>query len=256
VSRASIPRAARAVSAEWARLAAPSHTTQRFALAMTGDLPAPARRWVTHAIAPGTPLWRSATLRMHGHIRLGSSWRTFHARQVIAPPDGNIWAATARFVGLPVVGFDRYTADSGQMRWRLLDIVPVMTASGHDVTRSAAGRLAGEFVLVPTSFARASWTAGSTDDTAVATWTIGGEPHAVELEVGPGGSLRSVLLQRWGNPGGAAYGSYPFGVAVQREATFGGVTIPAGFRAGWWWGTDRQDEGEFFRAHITDAAFS
>jgi hypothetical protein len=40
---------------------------------------------------------------------------------------------------------------------------------------------------------------------------------------------------------------------VEAERTFGGVTIPATLRAGWWWGTDRQDEGEFFRAEITGA---
>jgi hypothetical protein len=28
------------------------------------------------------------------------------------------------------------------------------------------------------------------------------------------------------------------------------------FRAGWWWGTERQHEGEFFRAEITGAVFS
>jgi hypothetical protein len=28
-----------------------------------------------------------------------------------------------------------------------------------------------------------------------------------------------------------------------------------GLRAGWWWGTDRQEAGEFFRAEITDALF-
>jgi hypothetical protein len=33
------------------------------------------------------------------------------------------------------------------------------------------------------------------------------------------------------------------------------VTVPSALRAGWWWGTDRQDAGEFFRAEITDAAF-
>jgi hypothetical protein len=31
------------------------------------------------------------------------------------------------------------------------------------------------------------------------------------------------------------------------------AVLPSVLRAGWWWGTDRQDEGEFFRAEITDA---
>jgi hypothetical protein len=42
---------------------------------------------------------------MRGTIRLGT-WCRFTATQVLAPPDGYTWAATARFLGLPVVGYD------------------------------------------------------------------------------------------------------------------------------------------------------
>jgi len=48
--------------------------------------------------------------------------------------------------GLPVVGYDRLSSGTAQMRWRLLGLLPVMTAAGPDITRSAAGRLAGELV--------------------------------------------------------------------------------------------------------------
>jgi hypothetical protein len=47
----------------------------------------------------------------------------------------------------------------------------------------------------------------------------------------------------------------PSGVAIEAEKTFAGVTIGSQLRAGWWWGTDRQSEGEFFRATITGADF-
>ena len=62
-------------------------------------------------------------------------------------------------------------------------------------------------------------------------------------------------MDRWGNPDGAPFRRCPFGVAVEAEATFSGITSPSQFRAGWWWGTDRQAEGEFFRARITNAQF-
>jgi hypothetical protein len=64
-----------------------------------------------------------------------------------------------------------------------------------------------------------------------------------------------VVVNRWGNPGGTPFCRCPFGVSVEEESQFSGVTIPARFRAGWWWGTERQDEGEFFRACITNAQF-
>jgi Family of unknown function (DUF6544) len=51
------------------------------------------------------------------------------------------------------IRLDRYTrGGTGQMRWRLLNTVPVMRADGEDVTRSAAGRHAGELLLyLPTA---------------------------------------------------------------------------------------------------------
>src|SRR5438067_4432369 len=103
--------------------------------AITG-LPEPARRWLGHAIAPGTPLCSSVELTMHGQIRLGR-WRPFTARQVLAPPDGYLWAARVRLAGLPVTGYDRLGPGAGEMRWRLLGLLPVLNESGSDVTRSA-----------------------------------------------------------------------------------------------------------------------
>jgi len=254
VTASSVPRAARSVRREWDLLCSSTDHPTAFEPSMVAGLPEPARRWLTHAIAPGTPLWQTVQLSMRGQIRLGA-WRPFTARQVLAPPRGFIWAATARFLGIPVVGFDRYSSGSGQMRWRLGGVIPVMTATGADVTRSAAGRLAGEMALVPTTFPAATWTPGSDDDRVVVTWRIGEEDESAELHVDSDGALLGVLMQRWGNPNGAPFGRYPFGVAIEAEQTFAGVTIGSALRAGWWWGTERQPEGEFFRAEITEATF-
>lgn len=249
------PAAARALRGEWARLADGGGGQGSFAADRVADLPEPARRWLAHALAPGTPLWTSAQLRMRGEIELGT-WRSFTARQVLAPPHGFIWAATARVAGLPVSGFDRYTSGSGQMRWRLLGLIPVMTAAGADVTRSAAGRLAAEgTVWLPTAFSRPSWSVGPDADSAVATWRIGDHDEAVQIRVGPDGQLLEVLLQRWGNPDGHPFGRYPFSATVDAERTFGGVTIPSSIRAAWWTGDERRTEREFFRARITDVTF-
>jgi len=177
---------------------------------MVEDLPEPARRWLRHAIAPGTPLAAATELTMHGTIRLGT-WRRFTATQVLAPPDGYIWAATARFLGLPVVGYDRMSSGTATMRWRLLDMIPVMNAEGPEIARSAAGRLAAEVVLAPTAFRGATWTAGGLPDTAVGLWHIGGDEQRVEVRVGLDGTVRGVLIERWGRPPGAPYGQYPFG---------------------------------------------
>ena len=249
-----VPRAARTRRSDWLALADDA-TVGTFEPESTGHLPEPAQRWLAHAIQPGTPRWSSVELTMRGEIRLGR-WRAFRARQILAPPRGFIWAAATRVAGLPVVGFDRYTGDSGEMRWRLLDLFPVLTAHGIDVTRSAAGRLAAEgLTFLPTAFPRASWSAAEDPDVAAATMTVGAEQETVRLRVDGSGRLRDVRLERWGNPAGRPFGRYPFGVTVLAERTFGGITIPASLEAGWWHGTEQQGEGEFFRATITAAVF-
>lgn len=218
-----VPRAARPVRQEWDRLSIQGPPAEPFDVAMLMDLPEPARRWLTRAIAPGTPLWRSVDLTMHGEIRIGS-WRRFTAAQVATPPAGYIWAARASIFGLPVIGYDRLSSGTAQMRWRLLGLIPVVTAQGPDITRSAAGRLASEFVMAPTTSRSASWRRGDRPDTAVATWRIGAEEVDVHLHVGLDGQLLDVLLQRWSNPGGEPFGYHPFGVTVEAERTFAGVT--------------------------------
>jgi hypothetical protein len=244
-----VPREAAPVSRQWLQAEPPP-----FDPSMITELPAPARRWLTHAIAPGTPLWPSAQLFMHGQIRIGQ-WRPFTARQILAPPAGYIWAATARLAGLPVIGYDRLSSGTGEMRWRLLNLIPVMTAAGPDVTRSANGRLAAEIALIPTAFRQATWAPGEQAGTVTATWHYGDDIETAKLRVDGDGRLLEIVVNRWGNPGGAPFHRCPFGVSVDAEATFGGITIPSQIRAGWWWGTDRQAEGEFFRARITHVQF-
>ena len=51
-------------------------TGETFDPAMISGFPEPAHRWLRHAIAPGTPLWGSVELTMHGQIKLGR-WRPF-----------------------------------------------------------------------------------------------------------------------------------------------------------------------------------
>lgn len=207
------PRAAAPVADVWQELSRPTRAPEHFDPGALTDLPEPARRWLTHAIAPGTPLWRSAALRMHGHIRLGS-WRPFRARQVLAPGAGYVWAATARFTGLPVIGYDRYDAGTADMRWRLCGLLPVVTATGPDVVRSAAGRLAAEGVVVPTAFRGAVWADGPTPDSATATWTSAGQAETIELHVAPGGQLESVVVRPPRGCGPAGSGARPGGATA------------------------------------------
>ena len=139
---------------------------------------------------------------MHGEIKL-KGWLPFTAEQVIRRDRGMIWQAAVRMSGLPVRGLDRFLDGEGAMRWKLFGLIPVMTASGPDVTRSAAGRLAAESIWLPSVLLGedVSWTAPDSSH-AQAGFAVQGNPAELALTVGDGGRLESLAMQRWGDPGG------------------------------------------------------
>jgi hypothetical protein len=225
------------------------------ALAVFGEselqgLPAPVQRYLRAGIAPATPLATAARLRMRGQLKLGR-WMPFRARQVLAPRSGFRWSARA---GGVLTGFDRYADGLGEMRWRLLGLLPVMRAGGPDVTRSAAGRAAAEAFWLPTTLLPrfgVQWQALD-DRNLVARYGI----DAVEIEaryrIDADGHLLSMVFDRWGDPWRTGtWGQYPFGGEVTASGTFDGLTIPSAGRFGWFYGTDRWSDGEFFRYEIT-----
>ena len=210
-----------------------------FRAADLSRLPESARRYFEHAIAPGILLSRAVRLHMHGEIKL-QRWLPFKAEQVIVWGRGFIWNATVRMFGMPIRGSDRLVDGEGTMRWRLFGIIPVMTASGPNITRSAAGRVGGESVWLPSVLCNddVSWTI--TDSSRPrASFTVQGETVELELTLDDRGRLNAVKLPRWGNPEGAEFHYVDFGVVVEEEHTFGGYTIPTRLRAGWCFDTDR-----------------
>jgi hypothetical protein len=65
--------------------------------------------------------------------------------------------------------------------------------------------------------------------------------------------VRSVQLDRWADPErSGAFAWHPFGIEVDGYATLDGVSIPNRGRGGWFFGTDRWPEGDFFHYEITD----
>jgi len=234
----------------------PAPSRGRFEPERLASLPGPARRYLRSAIAPRTPLAYAVRLRMHGQIKL-RGWAPFEAEQVIHAERGMIWAATARLRGLPIRGSDRILDGEGSMRWRLLGLIPVLSAAGPDVTRAAAGRLQAEFVWLPSFFLRpdVSWTAAG-EAHATATLSVAGHRASVTLALDEAGRPVTVSLARWGNPEGGAFRAIPFGAIAEAHRTFGGYSIPSRLRVGWQFSGDRfESEGEFFRCTIDEAEY-
>ncbi|MEV5570144.1 DUF6544 family protein [Spirillospora sp. NPDC052269] len=250
------PRLTEDVQHDWERLALPSGPVGTFTPELADRLPVAARRWLLHAIAPGTPLLTTALLETHGRIRVNGRWWPYDAEQVLRPFQGFVWAATTRRGGLPVTGFDEYRNGQGRTHWRILGRLPMISESGSDASRSAAGRLASEFVLAPAAALSPAIQWEHLDDTsAIAHVAIGSDVHPVTLTVLPSGQLISVATPRWGDPGGDGFGEHLFGMRVQRERTFDGFTVPSLAQAGWGLGTADWRDGEFFRFVLDHAAY-
>jgi hypothetical protein len=214
-------------------------------------LPAPVRHHLAQAIAPGTPMARSARIRMRGFIRMGT-WLPFHAREVLSPHDGFVWRA--RIGGL-ISGWDRYTDGAGAMDWRLAGLLTLLHAEGPDVSRSAAGRAGAEALWVSTALLPrfgVRWTADD-DHHVTAHLALGDTPLDIRYELDGESRAVSLVFDRWGDPDGAGtWGWHPFGGEITSHRTFGGVTVPSAGRAGWFFGTSRWPEGAFLRYKITD----
>ena len=229
-------------------MAAPTNDPTPFTPDLLDDLPEPARRWLTHSIAPGTPLRRAAVLRQRGEIKVGR-WQRFEADWVLAPPEGFIWAATTHLGPLFIRGFDRYTRGSGQMAWRVFGLIPFLSTVGQTSTtaRWVASLLSCASSLLPRchrSCAGRILMLGR----CVASVEAGGWTHRVTLTVAASGRLERVDLPRWGNPDGQKFREHTFTALMDGpERTFSGFTIPLGCRAGWWECPDRCATEEFIR---------
>jgi hypothetical protein len=227
-----------------------------FDAARLQDVPEAAQRYFAHAIATGTPLASAVRLQMHGEIKL-KGWYPFSAEQVIRWDRGMIWRAAVQIHGIPLRGGDSFLDGHGAMRWKLLGIVPVVNASGPDITRSAAGRVNIESIWLPSVLCsdNVSWTAPEAAHLH-ARFSAHEETAEVDYWIDDNGRLKSVNMPRWGNPEGAEFHYANCGGWVEDERTFGGYTIPSRLRVGWFFGTERfETEGEFFRVTIDDAVY-
>jgi hypothetical protein len=243
----------------WETLRAPPGTAL-FDPESVADLPEPAQRFLRHAIAPGTRLARSVVVEMQGRIGLkpGADKLPFQASEILAMPNGLIWRATAGEGITQITGSDRYVAGEGAMLWFMGYIIPLVRASGADVSRSAAGRVALEAsLMLPSALlpdAGARWEAIDAHSARVHL-QVGSEQLALVISVAPDGRLERIEMPRWDTQGLDGKPGYVLWVGDQlsEERTFGGYTIPVRMRATKRAGTPQADA--FFEAEIKSAQY-
>ncbi|AFY48130.1 hypothetical protein Nos7524_2287 [Nostoc sp. PCC 7524] len=240
------------------RLCATQHsasTQQYFTEEMIAGLPAPTQRYFLHAIAPGTLLPTSVTLDMQGQFRLGKDkpWLAMQAQEILTS-QGFVWLAN---IGRGLLqGGDYYINGLGGVQFSLWGLLPVANIHNQDTARASIGRLACEFLWLPSALLPqhgVEW-AAIANNTIQASLKIDDQPVTLTLVIDADGKLLEISLPRWSNyteDGTWAY--IPFGGKCQAEKTFGGLTIPYQVNVGWWFGKDNYFD--FFQATIQQVEF-
>jgi hypothetical protein len=234
---------------------------KHFDARMLDGLPEAARRYFTHAIAPGTPLRTAVELEMGGTFLLGdrTKFQTYEmrAKQMLAPPDQFVWIPFLRSGLLHITGSDALVGGKAWTRFWINSIVPVANSqSSPDLVRSAQFRSLVEGVWAPAALLISKeilWSEPA-PDVARMTITSGAAPIVVDLKLDEAGAVKEVVGQRWSNAN--ARGEFqlqPFGGTVDGEATFDGYTIPSILKVGNHFGTD--EYLPFFQAEIISARY-
>jgi hypothetical protein len=220
------------------------------------ELPEAARRYLEHAIAPGTVLASSVRLAMHGEIKL-KRWHRFTAEQLIQNSHEFLWRAYTYLNGIPLAGFDKLVDGKASSRWKALGLFPVAASSGPKITRSTLGRAVSESVWLPSTLCNTKiiWTA-LTPLRPHAHLPAQGEWAELGLRIGDTGELRSLNLLRLCKFADGTFHYQPFGALIEDEGTFHGYTIPTCLRIGYHVGTDRFEDEEFIRITVDDATFA
>lgn len=239
-------------------LTALSGDGSRFDTTMIGGLPEPAVRYFRNALAGTTELPRRVEVKMQGEIRTGpeSAWMPFEGRQVLTRGAGFLWEAEmdlGAFMWLR--GADYYYGGEGRVWFSLNSMIPVVTASGPVVDRSAAGRFLIEQVMIPSALLPlygAEWSYVDDFNAEVLTSQDGVEGR-LTLRIDDNGNLVHVVMPRVQGDEQGNEVVRPFGVTFHAYGTFDGITIPVSLSAGWEFGTD--DYFEFIIAEFTEVAF-
>lgn len=186
-------------------------------------------------------------MSMIGSIRLKGKWRDFTADQLLLPEWGFIWHAEVDSSPFSIKGFDAWVNGSGGMDWRILKVIPFLRDSSPNTLRSAKGRMAMETIFVP------DWIEKNQKQESPGRYYYEMNDERVDLRY-EDGDLKEAWMTRWGNPDGQ-WEDCTFGALIEETEEVEGIRIPVKIRAGWHFGTPQFEQGEFFRAELTEARF-
>lgn len=176
-------------------------TVQPAAVVTAQDLapmPEPVRRYLRLAGAVGQPRVRQFRATWRGRIRGSPAdpWMAFTAEQHNVPHEpARFFFMDATRSGLPVDVFHAFRDQAATMRVRLASLVPLVSASGPDLTRAETVTLLNDLsLLAPAALVDAPIEWESLDDWSVrARYTVGSNTVSVVLSFNEAGELENFV---------------------------------------------------------------
>lgn len=215
--------------------------TETFSPSMAEGLPAPARRYLEHAIAPGTPLGHALELDFVGYLQSGREAPKLAlsgSNVLVVPTHGFLWTERFSYLGVPRHGLLYYLQDKGEVLWSYAGLIGVRgkRRQSPDTAKSMRTRIMSHLIWTPWAFLPcrgARWEALD-DDSAKVFVKLDGVELEMEIHVDENGRLMKAIHPRWGskNPD-RSYGFFPFGLIPQGEDTFDGYTLPTPLDLEW-----------------------
>jgi hypothetical protein len=192
---------------------------------------------------------------MQGTIRLNTNadWIPFTATQTIRAERGFVWQPDLTAKGfLKMSGADYYYQNEARLYFTIFGLIPIVNATGEEISQSAAGRFLIEGIWLPSEYLPrngARWESES-DSTARVFQSVDRFSSTITVQVDSSGRLLSVRTLRYQDSNREFI---PFGGTIDEERQFNGYRIPSKVRVGWNFGSDNY--AEFFRAEILEARF-
>ncbi len=245
----------------------PQPSTKHFVPAMVEGLPAPAQRYLQHAIKPHARLATSVEVAMHGAYThstdINAPKYPFRGKRIIRAGKGFVFKVVVPGEGLQRIqenGLAYYANQKGYERAKYLYLIPIYFRLNNpvDINRTFLERYITDLVLLPSALLPqpgVEWQAID-DQHASVTITQDGQAMSLKLKIGLAGELQAVSFDYWSAKGGAkTYQAIPCGMQIHQEQSFGDYTIPSSFNFIWWYDLPDRQPGTIFEFELDSAHF-
>lgn len=217
---------------------------------MLEPLPAPARRYLTHAGVIGTPWIETVRLQYTGRFRTGRDkpWMRISATQIYTTnPPGFQWKARLSMLGLPLLrGQDTYKNGHGHMFGKLVGVFTIFDARGDEMDQGTMVRYLNEMIWFPTAFLSDYITWEHVSDHAVdVTFHDGGRSVTARLYIDDNGRLMNFVAPRYAEKDGA-FTLHDWATPITEYTALAGLNLPVHGRAVWY-----MPEGDLAYADLT-----